>query len=253
NPFTIAISATENEDKRLALYSRDKRIYDNLPWWLKPRRGIPDKTAQITTFDGLDSSITYQDYMQEGSLAAGEQFLVGHIREVAEGRNEYIAGMMTLQYFPAIPQSWRACHLLESTPNGLGGFWWEFIEDCRRGLGRWKLKFIPWYTVPLKYRRAAPDDWRPADATVAHAERVERTSAGHVGRVTRLDRNQLYWWETTREEYRKKNELPYFLTNYAATLEETFQSYSTSIFDYETIEFYRTMAREPGGAYEVRG
>lgn len=251
SPHTLAVSATENETKRLALYSRDQRILDNLPWWLHPSRGAPDKTGEVMTFDKLDCAVIYQDYAQEGSLAAGEQFLVGHMSEVAQGSPAYIAGMMTLQYFPAIPQSWRACHLLESTPNGRGDWWHEFIKSAQAGLERWRVKFIPWYAVPFKYRRTPPDGWQPSQVATLHAEMVERTSPEYMGKAIRLSREQLYWWESTREEYRKKGELTFFLTNYAATLEESFQFSGTSIFPYETIEHYRLMTRDPGGVYEL--
>ena len=52
-------------------------------------------------------------------------------------------------------------------------------------------------------------------------------------------------------EYRKKGNLIYFLTNYPATLEESFQSGNISIFDPDTIDYYHTMTRQPGGCYEI--
>ena len=133
----------------------------------------------------------------------------------------------------------------------MGGYWHPFIMDEYGGKGRWRVKFIPWYTLQFKYTRGAPLDWTPAAAAREHARKVEETSPEYLGRVVVLSRDQLYWWETTREEYRKKGNLAYFLTNYPATLEESFQTYNTSIFDYETVEYYRTQTREPGGCYEI--
>lgn len=251
SPYVLGITGTENEDKRINLYNRDIRLHDHLPWFLKPERTPPDIQAERLTFGKLDSAMSYQDYMQEGSLGAGEQFLVGHMSELAQGNQIYVEKMMTLDYFPAIPQSWRSCHLLESTPAGMGGYWHPFVMDEAMGKGRWHVRFVPWYALKFKYSRIAPVDWTPAQATLEHAKKVEETSAAYMGRTVVLSREQLYWWETTREEYRKKGNLAYFLTNYPATLEESFQTYNTSIFDYETIEFYRTMTREPGGCYEM--
>jgi hypothetical protein len=251
SPFTLAITATENEDKRISLYNRDIRIWDKLPWYLKPERTAPDLQAVRLTFGKLESSLVYQDYMQEGSLAAGEQFLIGHMSELAQGDHFIVSKMMTLDYFPAIPQSWRAFHLLESTPTSMGNWWHSFVMDQVLGKDRWKVKFIPWYALGIKYRRIAPVDWLPSQHTREHARKVEETSAGYVGKQVILSRDQLYWWETTREEHRKGGKLPHFLTNYPATLEESFQSYNTSIWDYETIEFYRNMTRVPGGTYQI--
>lgn len=251
SPYTLGVTATEDIDKRTNLYLRDERIHTNLPWWLRPARTAPDIQAERLTFGGLDSSCVYQDYSQKTSLAAGEQYLVGHMSELAQGEQVYVEKMMTLDYFPAIPQSWRSLHILESTPVGMGGWWHPFITEQYAGRGRWRVKFIPWYVLTFKYSRLAPATWTPAQTSLGHARKVELTSAEYVGRTVTLSRDQLYWWETTREEYRKNGNLAYFLTNYPATLEESFQTAATSIFDIETIDFYRTMTREPGGVYEV--
>ena len=251
SPFTLGITATENEEKRINLWKRDIRIHAHLPWWLRPERTAPDVQAVHLTFGGLDSSMAYQDYAQQGSLGAGEQYLLGHMSELAQGNQLYVEKLMTLDYFPAIPQSWRSCHLLESTPAGMGGWWHPFITEQYAGRGRWKVKFIPWYVLKFKYSRPAPVNWTPSATSLEHAKKVELTSAEYLGRQVTLTRDQLYWWETTREEYRKNGNLAYFLTNYPATLEESFQTAATSIFDIETISHYRTQTREPGGVYEV--
>jgi hypothetical protein len=252
NPFTFAIRGTENEEKRLNLYERDIRIHSNLPFYLQPERTSPDIQGERLSFGAMDCKMVYQDYMQEGSLAAGEQYPVGHMSELAQGNQAYVEKLCTLDYFPAIPRSWRSCHLLESTPAGMGGFWHPFIMDEYRGAGRWRVKFIPWYTLEFKYSAFAPADWMPSQTALDHAEKVAATSHEYLGRQVTLTRNQLYWWETERESARRKGKLVYFLTNYPATLEESFQTLNTSIFDPETIDFYNMMIRDPGGCYEIR-
>jgi hypothetical protein len=113
------------------------------------------------------------------------------------------------------------------------------------------VKFITWYALDFKYSRSAPADWIPSSKAEEHARKVEDTSEEYVGRRVTLSRNQLYWWESTMLEYRKKGNLIYFLTNYPATLEESFQSGNISIFDPDTIDYYHTMTRQPGGCYEI--
>lgn len=253
-PFVRAITATENEDKRISLWERDERTWKALPWWLKPERTAPDLQGVRTTFGKLDSSVLYEDYMQESSLAAGEQYLLGHMSEVAQGDQTYVEKLMELDYFPAIPYSWRSLHILESTPSGMGGWWHPFVlaaYNKRAAYPRWHVKFIPYYAVTFKYRRVPPPQWIPSQDALAHAAKVEETSTEYMGKLVKLTKEQLYWWETTRQSYKEKNSLVYFLTNYPATLEESFQFSSTTIFDVETVEFYRTMARDPGGSYTI--
>lgn len=251
SPYSLAVTASENLDKRTALYQRDERIHSNLPWWLQPERTEPDIINERLTFGKLDSSVLYQDYAQKSSLAAGEQYLLGHMSELAQGDQPSVGRFMELDYFPAIPQSWRTLHILESTPAGAGGWWHPFVMANTQAAGRWSVIFVPWYMLEFKYRRTPLVGWQPNDHSLLHAQKVRDTSLGYVGRVVELTREQLYWWETTREEYRKKGSLPIFLTNYPATLEESFQFSSESIFDYETIDYYRTRTRPPGGVYQV--
>lgn len=252
SPFTLAITASENLDKRTALYQRDERLHTHLPWWLRPERSEPDIINERLTFGKLDSSILYQDYAQKSSLAAGEQYLIGHMSELAQGDQIAVDRFMELDYFPAIPQSWRTLHILESTPAGQGGWWHPFImANYRSARGRWKVVFVPWYINPFKYRRVPPEGWTPNPHSLLHAAKVRETSPEYLGRMVDLSREQLYWWETTREEYRKKGSLTFFLTNYPATLEESFQHSGNSIFDFETIDHYRTRTRPPGGTYQI--
>lgn len=251
SPFTLGITASENLDKRTALYQRDERLHTQLPWWLRPERSEPDIINERLTFGKLDSSILYQDYAQKSSLAAGEQYLVGHMSELAQGEQASVDRFMELDYFPAIPQSWRSLHILESTPAGQGGWWHPFVMANYGGKGRWKVKFVPWYVLPFKYRRIPPLEWRPSPHTLLHAEKIRQTSPEYLGHVVELHLEQLYWWETTREEYRKKGSLTFFLTNYPATLEESFQHSGGSIFDFETIDYYRTRTQPPGGVYQI--
>jgi hypothetical protein len=58
-----------------------------------------------------------------------------------------------------------------------------------------------------------------------------------------LSRQQLYWYETTREEYHKGNNLRFFLTNYPATPEESFQHSGASAFSVELLDQLRMETR----------
>jgi len=113
---TRGFSASVDEDKVLELYERDKRIFDNLPSYLKPRIGY-DKKAEHLTFEKLDSSILYQHAKQQSGLGQGRQFEVSHFTEAASFP---YPKMLEHDYFPTIPQSVHAFCLAESTPQGRG-------------------------------------------------------------------------------------------------------------------------------------
>lgn len=248
NMYTLGFTASLDDERLLKLWERDQRILDNLPWYLRPEVGEPYRQAQHLTFNKLDSSMIYQDLAQRRALAEGEQFLVGHVTEVSL---DPYPGQLQGGYFPAIPQSPASLHILESTSRGRNNWWHFFIESANKGRERWKVRFIPWYATTVKYRRKPPADWRPAPLTIKHAEQAEQHSPLYLNRVVRLTPEQMYWWETTREDYNKKGLLTDFLTHYASTLEESFQFSGISIFPFDTIEHYRLGACDPGGVYEL--
>jgi hypothetical protein len=83
-----------------------------------------------------------------------------------------------------------------------------------------------------------------------HAQKVADTSAQYVGHRVLLPAANLRWWEVTREEYRKSNRLNFFLTNWSATPEESFQHSTASAFDSELLADLRDRSRE-GTPYEI--
>lgn len=251
---TRGLSASVDEDKVLELYDRDKRIMDNLPVYLQPANwgttsGGADKKGEHIHFAKLDSSILYQHGKQQSGLGQGRQFDVSHITEAASFP---LPGMLEHDFMPTLPQSvWAFC-LMESTPQGRGNWWHEWSEKVRFGqLARWKYLFVPVYIEPLKYRRTPPVNWSPQELTVKRAAHVEATSPRVIGRKFICDREHLYWWETTRQEYMQMGSLSFFLTNYADTPEESFQFSTKAALRPELLEQLRLTTIE-AVSYEFR-
>lgn len=127
----------------------------------------------------------------------------------------------------------------------------EAARHKRRGYESWTYAFIPWYMNKLKYRDNPPSNWVPEPHTIQHAELVERTSPEFMDGVSvQLSLEQLYWWETDRARHVQKGELAYFLTNYAATPEQSFQSSSQGALPVELIEKMELECRD-GAPYDV--
>lgn len=246
HPHTRGMAASVDDDKVQELYDRDKLIWDNLPWYLKPSLEFDVKAAHLY-FGILGSRLLYQQGKQQSGLGQGRQFDVAHITEVAS--LPYPA-MLEHDFFPTLPQNPYTLCLLESTAQGRGNYWHDFTERVRRGrTTRWVYVFVPYYAEKKKYRRTAPSTWHPSELTLLHAKRVYETSREFTGQDVLLSRETLYWYETTRQEYQDAGRLNLFLTNYAATPEESFQHTTLSAFSTEVMERIRLDCR-PGVAYE---
>lgn len=245
-----AIGASIDKDKILELYDRDKIIYDNLPFWLQPSltEGYDVKASHIR-FAQLGSFILYQDSQQTTGMGQGRQFEVCHLTECSAWKCPEID--IELMVFPTLPQSHMCLAVLESQPLGRGNWWHKFTERVRSNkVSGWKYIFVPWYAEPMKYRRKPSVNWKPSEATLAHAWRVFETSAEFLGSKITLGREQLYWYETTRQSYVDSDTLQHFLTSYAATPEESFQHSTQSGFSVKVLETMENHVRK-GLAFDL--
>ena len=245
---TRLIAASLDETKVHELYTRDKIVLDNLPFFFRPKVEF-DVKDQHLSLDLIKSRLTYQQANQQAGIGTGSQFDMFHFTEVAMWA---WADRLKFDFLPAVPKHPKVFGALESTANGRGNFWHEFSENVRKreyGYESWIYIFAPYYVEPTKYRRAAPDDWRPNQVTMQHADMVEQTSPDVIGRTQTLTRDQMYWWETEREMYRKDGSLNVFLTDYCATPEESFQHSTQSALPEETIEWMRAMSAIKGIPY----
>lgn len=237
-----AMAASVDEDKVLELYDRDKVIYDNLPWWMKPAVRFDEKAAHIR-FEGLNTLILYQQASQKSGLGQGRQFEVSHLTECASWQN---TNVIALDFLPTIPMSIHTLVILESTAQGRGNWWHEYTEETRAGHHpEWTYIFVPWYAERTKYRLHPPDNWQPAPSTMAHAVKVRETSHEWCGSTVELDREQLYWYERNRASAQHAGELNLFLTNYCATPEESFQHSTVAAFSPELLDALRNETRAP--------
>ena len=111
-----ALAASVDDDKIQEMYDRDKLIYDNLPWWLKPPIQYDTKAASITLGD-VNSRILYQVSSQKSGIGVGRQIDIHHLTELSTWLNP---SAVELDFFPTIPRSLATFGLEESTPYGRG-------------------------------------------------------------------------------------------------------------------------------------
>lgn len=239
------LAASQDENGRLNLYNKDKLIFDNLPWWMRPSISASDggydvKGEHIRTASS-NSFVLYRDSSQKAGVGIGSQFDVAHLTECSSW--PYAEVDIEHHFFPTVaqPSVWTVC-ILESTAQGIGdagpGDWWcEFIAAVRRGeKPGWIFVFVPWYAEPTLYRRSPPIGWAPNEMTLLHAAKCEETSVEYLGRRVVPSREQLYWYETSRAAASKAGTLNLFLADYCATVEESFQHSGHSAFSTELLE-----------------
>lgn len=246
-PQRRALAASVDDDKIQEMYDRDKLVYDNLPFYLKPEL-LYDEKRQHIHFNELNSRVLYQVSSQKSGIGVGRQVDIHHLTELSTWTNPQ---SVELDFFPSIPRSIHTFGLEESTPYGRGNWWHNWTERVRHGKSeRWRYCYIPWYAELSKYRAQPPQDWKPSEIALLHAQKIHDTSAQYIGHTLMLPRENLYWWEHTRQEYKDGGKLNFFYTNYSAVPEESFQHSTVSAFAADFLEDMRLRVR-PGQTYEI--
>jgi hypothetical protein len=255
---TTALVAGDVPEQSAYLFDMIERIYENLPWWMKPERTYAVKDNQLF-FGKLDSLVLVgsgksvrggADFERgRGQLGRGKTLPLSHLSELSTWEN---TDQIDDSLMPAIPRHARTLAIFESTARGRGNWWHNAWLLAKKGLGRLKPVFIPWYAETRTYRRPAPLDWEPSQLALAHAKRAKEVSAQWCGRSVELERDQLYWWETTRAEALEKKKLSIFLAEYAADDLEAFQNTSRSVFPSELLHELRQGVQQPPVVCDVR-
>lgn len=251
-PDCMAIAASVNDDMTGELYRRDKVLYTNMPWFLRPRVEFDVKNQQFT-FKPLGSGTLYHQANQHGGMGMGRMIPVAHMTECAFWDDMVGDGTLysKLDYHlrAAIPQSINTLYVLESTSNGLGGWWYDQIQLVLRGKSTFDLFFCPWFVANRKYRRTPPEGWEPNEDTKAMLEKAERTSAKYIGYTVIPDKFQAYWYETEKASYEKR--LAVFLSNYPSDLSEAFQSFGDAAFSVELLNELKKGVGKLVGSYDI--
>jgi hypothetical protein len=252
---TSAMIAADIEERSAHLFDMTERIYDNLPWWMKPNNPERDYWVKDKQryFSDQDSQILvgWGKNMQagsQGSLGTGMTFPLVHLSELAIWKTpEQIDDAL----MPSIPYHPRTFALFESTAKGRGNWWHLKWLAAKKGIGRRKPVFIPWYTDPATYTLPAPADYKPSQLALAHAVRATETSAYWLGYTVKLTKDQLYWWERTRESYIADQELYKFLAEYTADDMEAFQNTTMSVLPSEFVHEARQNLKPQAACIEI--
>lgn len=260
-PYTTALVASDEEPNSAHLFDMAERVFDNLPWWMRPKKTFHVKNREMV-FGQIDSEMICRwgksmgggkstgDSLGRGQIGRSWTIPLFHISELATWENPDQLDEALFASVPVLPSSFG---FLESTGRGRHNWWHQRWQASVKGSGRFSPIFIPWFAETMTYRRPAPIGWQPADLTKAHAQLAESISTKWCGRTIHLDRDQLFWWETERSDYEQRGKLAKFLAEYCADPEDSFQNLEGCVFGGELVYRMSQKARPVSGAFDLVG
>ena len=222
------------------LFEMVQRYHKHCNPFLKPTAG--KDSAQGMNFPRLDSGF---ELATAGNKETGRGFTsqLFHGSEVAFWPNAdaILAGI--LQTLPDVPGSEV---VLESTANGAGGIFYEYVQDALAGRGEYELIFVPWYWQP-EYRATPPPDFKRteeeehlADLCLNHPDGPKYSH--------KLTDAQIYWRRNKVYELKSRDK---FKQEYPCYIKEAFLFSGRPVFDPNHTEAAFSGCKIPIARYRV--
>lgn len=267
NVNTLTGSAVEAKSRKM--FGKLEFLYDQLPWWLRPRiEG--QRAGEKMEFPDLNSGIYVQWGNQKSGIGRGDTPSVSHLSEIASfEKPEELIDSSLVRAQHENPFSLMG---FEGTAEVLGDWLnktWDYnYRMDADGLARLKPVFLPWFVGRELYpkeaylrRRPVPDGWVVPEFIENHAKTCENyvreTSylREELGENWTLPIEQKWFYHLDYDEHRAKDILHLFLREMPATPGQAFQNANPSVFSIETLAEVReqTEGTSPVGVYTLTG
>lgn len=268
---TNAFLASSTEDKTGLLFDMLDFVLERLPFWMRPGEKYRRENKFLELYNG--SALTLQHGQQTTGIARGTTPTKAHISELSEFDEFKVSDLIDSSLLRAMHDSPQTFLALESTAKGMNNWWHDKWKSAKAGWperrSRLRPLFLPWFVGGLypkeHWLRAhpVPPDYasRMLPWAEAHAEGAEQYVRkteylyARLGRNWRMPLEQIWYYECERDAAIRERRLNKFLQEMPANDDEAFQSTNISVFDTETITFYRENAHreELLGAYGLVG
>lgn len=271
-----AYLASSTDKKTLKLFKLISFVLVRMPFWMQPGSGQPGKLGKVDQAGKLleffnGSAITMEHGQQSTGMARGDSPNVVHLSELAEFDD--LTSLVDSALLRGMHPSPRAFLALEGTAEGINNPWhqkWEAAKsDWPQRKGRLRPLFLPWFVGGLYpkdiFLRASPvpegysstmQPWALAHARMAEEYVRQNDYLGrYLGSNWSMPIEQIWYYECERGSAVKENRLNKFLQEMPANDDEAFQSSNITVFDVDTLNFYRTNTRTQPvwGVFGLRG
>lgn len=240
-----------HEDKAtLNLFNMNKLYYDELPPLLKPMKKYSNERA--LTFEnptndeiekqknpGLRSKFTIATAGTSETARSGTFHNI-HVSELAFFPNAEKTMTALLQ---CVPDEQNTMVVLESTANGVGGYFYDMWQNAVKGLNDFIPIFLPWFTDPL-YTKEFESNEKKEEFIKEVSYKYKNTSGNYVytdeyllKEQFNLTYEQLYWRKTTIAN-KCNSDVDVFKQEYPSTPEEAFIASGRPRFDLKSVKQY---------------
>lgn len=257
NKFKNSLIVAHEEPASQNLFNMSKLFYEELPDVIRPMKKYsngkvlafesPENDEKIKAKNpGLRSKITIAT-AGAGEVGRSATYHNIHASEVAFFPNARTTMLGLLQ---SVPDEMNTLVVLESTANGVGGYFYEMWQNATKGNNEFIPIFLPWF-IDETYTR----DFRSEAQREQFIEEIMTVTQDNDGNEVRsyerelmerhdLTFEQMFWRKYTIENKCEGDEL-LFMQEYPATPEESFISSGRPVFPISALKKYQTITKEP--------
>jgi len=208
--FKIVKLAYKHMPNRIEL--KDGRI------WTKPYADT-DSSSELA-FDSINSSISVGIHGRGGTI---NNLHISEASKIPENEvEERMASTME-----AVPNIEFGSNIsIESTANGLGGWYSDLYHDAQLPHAEFKAWFFSWFEKP-ENKLSPHKGWKPNSNT----KKMIKKCRAYYGDDIKLTNEQLFWWET-----RKARQKSLMEQEHPTVPDDAFLSSDVQIFDGEKLK-----------------
>lgn len=261
NPLKTSMIIAHEDSASQNLFNMSKLFYEEMPDVLKPMKKYAN--GKVLSFEnpttdesekkrnpGLRSKITVST---AGTVEVGRSGTIHniHASEVAFFPDASTTMLGLLQCVPDTPNT---LVVLESTANGIGGYFYEQWQMAVKGESDFIPLFYPWFFDPAYTKPFITDEQR--EEFIHEVERLLIDEKGEkviteekrLMQEHNLTYEQLHWrkWAIRNK---CQGDVELFRQEYPATPEEAFIASGRPVFDIPALRKYLTQVKEPKRGY----
>jgi len=261
NPFKNSLIVAHEEAASVNLFNMSKLMYEELPDVIRPMKKYSN--GKILSFENPEND---EDKKQLNSgLRSKITIATAGAGEVGRSATPHNLHASEVAFFPdpkktmlgllqGIPDEMNTLVVLESTANGVGGYFHEMWNKAVNGENDFIPIFLPWFIDP-GYKR----NFRTLAQKEQFIEEINTVLTDNKGVTTRtyeyelmlkfeLTWEQMFWRKHTIANKCQGDEI-LFMQEYPATPEEAFIASGRPKFSVTALRKYQTITKEPTRGY----
>jgi hypothetical protein len=262
NTYAVMASVQAQQSDKLA--AMIDTTWSRLPFWLPPAKTIL-KAKEPRWSNG--SALSVQSGTQEVGIAQGTTPTCVHISEIGDYANP--KRVLEEGLFPACHPTKSLFMVLEGT-GSMATTWqkekWDYYSANYGNGGRFRPFFIPPACARDLYPHGdwlrahpIPAGWSPSEDARRMRRRAELfvRSTDYLWKVLgqhwEMDQEFMWYWQCLYEEAVASHSERQFLSQYAPTPDDAFQSQNDRVFSKETIDVVTKQRQKVYKAYAITG